>query len=80
MNGNISFFLTRGRGKQQLFHGSWHVLIFCSTQIVQSNMFQYLLLAIVKGLEEDVGFALTWKGKVEEDLEVTMFRVVEFST
>ena len=43
-------------------------------------MFQYLLLGIVKGLEEDVGFALTRKGKVEEDLEVTMFRVVEFST
>ena len=66
MNGNISFFLTRGRRKQQLFHGSWHVLIFCGTQIVQSNMFQYLLLAIVKGLEEGVGFVVTWKGKEEE--------------
>ena len=43
-------------------------------------MFQYLLLAIVKGLEEGVGFALMRKGKVEEDLEVTIFRVVEFST
>ena len=63
-----------------MFHGSWHVLIFCGTQIVQSNMFQYLLLAIVKGLEEGVGFALTRKGKVEEDLEVTIFRAVEFST
>ena len=42
-------------------------------------MFQYLLLAIVKGLEEGVGFALTRKGKVEEDLEVTIFRAVEFS-
>ena len=68
------------RRKRQLFHGSWHVLIFCSTQIVESNMFQYLLLAIVKGLEEGVGFALMRKGKVEEDLEVTIFRVVEFST
>ena len=80
MNGSISFFLTRGREKQQLFHGFWLVLIFCGTQIVQSNMFQYLLLGIVKGLEEGVGFALMRKGQVEEDLEVTIFRVVEFST
>ena len=43
-------------------------------------MFQYLLLAVVKGLEEGVGFALTRKEKVEEDLEVTIFRVLEFST
>ena len=49
-------------------------------QIVQSDIFQYLLLAIVKGLEEGVGFALMRKEKVEEDLEVTIFRVVEFST
>ena len=74
------FFLTRGRGRQQLFHGSWHFLIFCGTQIVQNNMFQYLLLAIVKGFEEGVGFVLTQKEKVEEDLEVTIFRVVEFGT
>ena len=55
-------------------------MIFCGTQIVQNNMFQYLLLAIVKGFEEGVGFVLTQKGKVEEDLEVTIFRVVEFGT
>ena len=62
----ILFFLARSPRKRSLFHGFWLVLIFCGTQIVQRSMFQYLLLAIVKGLEEGVGFVLTRKGKVEE--------------